>query len=62
MDQLNVLTMVVFRAVRQPGGWAIERSEPDGLRIVVSKVYSTKQAADYEVDKLNDEVAQRTMS
>jgi len=57
--------MTLFRVVpsRESGskGWAVERCEPDGAAIVVTRVYMTKRDADREADKLNGEVAKRTM-
>jgi hypothetical protein len=57
--------MTSFRVVqsRESGrkGWAVERFEPDGVAMVVTRVYATKGDADREADKLNDAVARRTM-
>ena len=50
--------MISFRAVQisQWGGsgWAVERNEPDSLTLVVSPVYSTREAAEREAGKLNE--------
>ena len=43
------------------GGWAVERIEPDGLAIMVSRLHATRKAAEYEANRLNEEVARRTM-
>jgi hypothetical protein len=43
------------------GGWAVERIEPDGLTIMVSRLHATKKAAEHEAFTLNEEVARRTM-
>ena len=57
--------MTLFRVVQShesgSKGWAVERSDPDGPTIVVSRFYAAKRDADREADRLNDEAARRTM-
>jgi hypothetical protein len=52
--------MVVFQAVRvkQPRGlgaegWVVQRFEPDGSTVVVSRLYPAQETAQKEADKLN---------
>jgi hypothetical protein len=58
--------MAVFRAVSVKDNtrrslWAVERSEPDGLQIVVSRFYANQDEAVQEAKRLNLEAASRTM-
>lgn len=60
--------MVTFRVIavsRSQGGgdsgWAVERVEPDGLAIMVSRLHATKKAAEYEASRLNEEASRRSM-
>jgi hypothetical protein len=60
--------MVLFRTIRvQPSPlvtedrWAVERDEPDGLPITVSRYYATRYEAQLETETLNRQVAIRTM-
>jgi hypothetical protein len=58
--------MTVFRVVSvkdntRKSFWAVERSEPDGLQIVVSRFYANQDEAEQEAKRLNDEAASRTM-
>ena len=58
--------MIVFQVaeVRESGatGWAVQRIEPDGLTIMVSRIHSTREAAKREAASLNEKAARRTMS
>ena len=60
--------MVIFRAVeirqdkvRKAQGWAVERDEPDGVQIVVTRLYPTLRGAEQEAERLNHEAALRIM-
>lgn len=57
--------MVVFKAVRSrehnEDGWAVERNEPDGLRIVVTRIFPDEQAAILEAQRLNREAEKRSI-
>jgi hypothetical protein len=60
--------MIVFRVVHvhqsreaREEGWAVERSEPDGLKIMVTRLYPIQAEAEREAKRLNDEAAKRTM-
>lgn len=37
--------------------WAVERSEPDGLAIVVSSLFQTARSAEIEAARLNEEAS-----
>jgi hypothetical protein len=54
--------MVVFRAIKieeikRAPQWAVERTEPDGLQIIVSRFYGTSGEAEQEAEKLNHQAA-----
>ena len=57
--------MIIVRAVHinQWGGsgWAVERNGPDILTTVVSLVFSTREAAEREAGKLNEDASRRSM-
>jgi hypothetical protein len=53
--------MVTFLAIRGQRGWVVERTEPSGLKIIISHEHPTKHDAEVEADKLNQEAARRTM-
>lgn len=61
--------MVTFRAVRiapsrtsADDGWAVERTEPDGFRIVVTKLFDDAHEAEAEAARLNHEASLRSMN
>ncbi|MDB5734497.1 MAG: hypothetical protein JWN16_1134 [Alphaproteobacteria bacterium] len=54
--------MVTFLAIRGERGWVVERTEPSGLKIVISREHPTKYEAEVEANKLNQEAARRTMN
>jgi hypothetical protein len=60
--------MPIFEAVQvsskdsRDEGWAVQRSEPDGLKIIVTKIFDTQQEAANEAARLNREAARRVMS
>jgi hypothetical protein len=60
--------MVTFRAVHisrardnRIEGWAVQRSEPGGFLVVVSRIYDIERDAESEAVRLNEEAARRTM-
>ena len=59
--------MVLFRTVkvedvmRRPR-WVVERAEPDGLQMIVSRYYANRIEAEREADNLNRQAASRTIS
>jgi hypothetical protein len=61
--------MVAFRAVhirnskdRIDEGWVVQRKDPDGLQIVVTKLFDTQQEALNEAARLTREASRRIMS
>lgn len=56
------IPMVTFRAVQVArSSWAVERTEPDGLSIVVSRTYANEFEAKREAARLNQEVESRRL-
>lgn len=58
--------MVMFNTVKVQGpgrksSWAVQRSQQDGLHIVVGRYYQTQLEAELEAGKLNREASSRIM-
>jgi len=43
-------------------GWAVQRTEPDGWKIVVTRIFDNQQDAVNEAARLNREASRRVMS
>jgi hypothetical protein len=43
-------------------GWAVQRTEPDGLKIVVTKIFDGQQEAVNEAARLNRDASRGVMS
>jgi hypothetical protein len=61
--------MTIFRAIRIQNGkaemdewWAVQRTDPDGLQIVVTRFYEIEQDAANEAARLTREAARGTMA
>lgn len=61
--------MTIFRAIhiqnskdRRDEGWAVQRADPNGLNIVVTRLYDTEQEAANEAARLTREAARGTMA
>lgn len=61
--------MTIFRAMliqnprdRMDEGWAVQRADPNGLKVVVTRLFDTEQEAANEAARLTREAARGTMA
>ena len=63
------LAVVTFREIyirnafdSRDGGWVVQRTDPDGFAIVVTRVFETEHDATSEASRLNLEASRRIMN